>query len=104
VRDVDDNDFLSAMQVLLNNTIGVENGNVVIDEGEHLSLELIHLLGFKGNAIVAMFKDVSDNLLQHLLLPLEPRQHLHVSVMFLFQLLGPGACIDLLDALFSILF
>lgn len=36
MRDVKEADTLSAMQVLLNDTIRVENGHVVSGEGHHL--------------------------------------------------------------------
>jgi hypothetical protein len=62
VRDVEEPDTLSAMQVLLNDTLGVENGHIVTSEGDHLGLQHILVVGVQVSALEDLCGKLSDNL------------------------------------------
>ena len=62
MRDVEETDTLSAMQVLLNDALGVENGHVVTGEGHHLGLEHILVVGVQVGALEDLCGELSDNL------------------------------------------
>ena len=62
VRHVKEADTLSAMQVLLNDTLGVENGHVVTGKGHHLGLEHILVVGVQVSALENLCGKLSDNL------------------------------------------
>jgi hypothetical protein len=47
VRDVEETDAISTMQMLLDNAIRIEDGHVIACEGDHLSLEDILMVGMK---------------------------------------------------------
>jgi hypothetical protein len=62
VRDVEEADTLSAMQVLLDDTLGVEHGHVVTGEGHHLGLEHILVVGVQVGTLEDLCGKLSDNL------------------------------------------
>ena len=62
VRDVEETDTLSAMQVLLNDALGVEHGHVVTGKGHHLGLEHILVVGVQVGALEDLCGELSDNL------------------------------------------
>ena len=62
MRDVKEADTFSAMQVLLNDTLGVENGHVVTGKGHHLGLEHILVVRVQVSALENLCGKLSDNL------------------------------------------
>jgi len=62
VRNVEEADTLSAMQVLLYDTLGVEYGHIVTGEGHHLGLQHILVVGVQVSALEDLCGKLSDNL------------------------------------------
>jgi len=51
VRDVEETDAISAMQMLLDNAIRIEHWHVIASEGDHFSLEDILMVGMKVSSL-----------------------------------------------------
>ena len=62
MRDIEEANARSAMQVFLNDTLRVENRHVVTGKGHHLGLEHILVVGVQVSALEDLCGELSDNL------------------------------------------
>jgi hypothetical protein len=62
VRDVEEANTVTAVQMLLNNAFGVQDWHVITRERNHLGLEHILMVGVKVCALEGLSGELSDNL------------------------------------------